>query len=331
MHYTLCTHTLTLPSPFINPQGTAYIPFWMMQNLMLGEGALLTVTNVSLPKATHLRLQAQSVDFLDITNHRAVLEHALRKFSCMTKGDMICFPYMDKKYHLEVKDIKPNDACCIIEADVNLDFDQPVGYVERDYKKEAEEAKRKKFENMPKQSRFGGDVPSPAVSARSSPTGSAAGSTAGSASGSVPPMALGAASEQPTGPRIVNGRIIGAKDSKDTGPETSFLADKIGSTGVQRNAAIPEKAPETTYWAIAGGGSRLDGKKPSPLKDNDGKELDVREVRAAAAAARLAAQNSNANNNNEAPSPARKSIIGNKFSKRKVGGATAFGGSGNKM
>ncbi|GMI28784.1 hypothetical protein TeGR_g1705, partial [Tetraparma gracilis] len=216
----------------------------------------------------------------------------------------------------EVKEVKPKEAACIIEADVNLDFEQPVGYVERDWKKEAEDAKKEKFSSMPKQSAHGGASPSISASPAGSVTGSA---------GGVPPMALGGGADAPKGPRIVNGQILGAGGARE--PETEFLADKIGATGVQRNKAIPEKAPETQYWAIAGGGSRLDGKKPSPLKDKEGKEMDPREVRAAAAAARLATTNPPP----MPDGPKRKSLIGNKFSKRMVGGATAFGGSGNTM
>ena len=61
----------------------------MMQNLFIEEGAILTVRNVSLPKATFVKLQPQHVDFLEITNPRVVLEHALRTYSCVTKGDVI--------------------------------------------------------------------------------------------------------------------------------------------------------------------------------------------------------------------------------------------------
>ena len=114
----------------------------------------------------------------------------------------------------------------------------------------------------------------------------------------------------------------------------SSLAASTGATGVQKNAAIPEKAPETAYWAVAGGGSRLDGKAPTPLKDGSGKEMNVREIRAAAAAARLAASSPNPPppEKEQVPLPApRKSRIGNKFSKKMAGGSTAFGGAGNSM
>lgn len=90
----------------------------------------MKVRNVSLPKANFLKLQPQSVDFLDIHNHKAVLEFKLRSFSCVTVGDQLCITYNDRKYYLEVKEVRPGPAASIIEADVNVDFDPPVGYKE---------------------------------------------------------------------------------------------------------------------------------------------------------------------------------------------------------
>jgi hypothetical protein len=70
---------------------------------------------------------------------------------------------------------------------------------------------------------------------------------------------------------------------------TSMLADRVGATGVQRNAAISVKAPQVEYWAVhAGDGARLDGKAPTPLKDKEGNKIDVRQLRAEAAARRIA-------------------------------------------
>ncbi len=291
---------------FSAPEGSCYIPFWMMQNLLLQEGSLLTVKNISLPKASFVKLQPQSVDFLEISNPRAVLEHALRKFSCLTKGDVICIPYNGKNYHFEIKDLKPQDAACIIETDCNVDFDAPVGYVQPDYRKEAADRQREQYKAMPKQSRLGGEV------------------SAGADGGGKE-----AANEKEKGPRIVNGAIVnGDQDTSSKGPDAALVADKIGATGVQRNAALPPPPATNQYWAVAGGGARLDGKAPSPLKDKDGKEVDPRELRAAAAAARAAASNPT---QTAAPQVKRKSLVGNKYSKRKVGGAVAFDGGGNKM
>ncbi|KAJ1462464.1 ubiquitin fusion degradation protein UFD1-domain-containing protein [Pelagophyceae sp. CCMP2097] len=118
---------------FTAPEGNCYLPFWMMQNLMLEEGGVLSVKNVSLPKATFVKFKPQSTDFLEISNPRAVLERALRMFSCVTQGDQICLPYNDKRYYLEVVEVKPSLAACIIECDCNVDFDAPVGYTEPVY------------------------------------------------------------------------------------------------------------------------------------------------------------------------------------------------------
>ena len=44
----------------------------MMRNLFCEEGGLLQVESASLPVASYAKFQPQSVDFLDITNPKAV-------------------------------------------------------------------------------------------------------------------------------------------------------------------------------------------------------------------------------------------------------------------
>lgn len=315
---------------FTAEEGTCYIPFWMMQNLLIEEGAVITVTNVSLPKASFVKLQPQSVDFLEISNPRAVLEHALRNFSCVTKGDVIQIPYNSKNYHFALKEVQPQDAACIIETDCNVDFDAPVGYKEPDYA-----------------SMSGSATPSAAnsehrSSACPSPTTL---STTSSATNQEE-------DSKPAGIRIVNGKIVRPdEDMMDTGPSTTMLADRAGSTGVQKNAAIPEEAPEIDYWAInAGDGARLDGKQATPLKDKEGNEIDVRKLRAEAAARRAeaaAAAQARMSGSGKtltgevapeqqhpaapvAPVSKRKTKVGGKYSRLKQTNA-AFKGSANQL
>lgn len=250
---------------FTAEEGMCYIPFWMMQNLLIEEGAVITVTNVSLPKASFVKLQPQSVDFLEMSNPRAVLEHALRNFSCVTKGDVIQIPYNDKNYHFALKEVQPQDAACIIETDCNVDFDAPVGYKEPDYtaKKSASTASLTKD---PTPGEHSSACPSPTTLSTTSSDDDS----------------------KPQGTRIVDGKIIRPEDTEESA--TPMLAEKIGSTGVQKNAAIPDKAPEVNYWAVnAGDGARLDGKSPASLKDKEGKEVDIRKLRAEAAARRAEA------------------------------------------
>lgn len=50
----------------------------MMRNLLLDEGENVQVQSVSVPVATFSKFEPQNVEFLDITNPKAVLENALR-------------------------------------------------------------------------------------------------------------------------------------------------------------------------------------------------------------------------------------------------------------
>mmetsp|Transcript_56784 Transcript_56784/g.166188 ORF Transcript_56784/g.166188 Transcript_56784/m.166188 type:complete len:319 (+) Transcript_56784:71-1027(+) len=115
---------------FIADEGTCYLPYWMLCNLLLQEGDLVRVTNCSLPKGSFVKLQPVSSDFLDIHNPRAVLENSLRNFATLTVGDCIVIDYNQKKFEIEIVECRPANAISIIEADVNVDFAPPKDYKE---------------------------------------------------------------------------------------------------------------------------------------------------------------------------------------------------------
>ncbi|XP_043274578.1 ubiquitin recognition factor in ER-associated degradation protein 1 isoform X2 [Venturia canescens] len=115
---------------FVADEGKVYLPYWMMHNLLLGEGEILNIESVSLPVATFSRFQPQSEDFLDITNPKAVLENGLRSFACLTTGDIIAIRYNQRIYEMCVLETRPGPAVSIIECDMNVEFDAPVGYKE---------------------------------------------------------------------------------------------------------------------------------------------------------------------------------------------------------
>ncbi|KAF9586187.1 ubiquitin fusion degradation protein [Lunasporangiospora selenospora] len=116
---------------FIAEEGRVYIPHWMMKTLSLSEGDLLTVTSTSLPLGIFVKIQPQSVDFLDISDPKAVLENAFRNFSTLTQGDNIEISYNDKIYGILVMEIKPPGVgVSIVETDLEVDFAPPVGYQE---------------------------------------------------------------------------------------------------------------------------------------------------------------------------------------------------------
>lgn len=115
---------------FIAEEGMIYMPYWMMQNLLLQEGDTVRVKNATLPKGTYVKLQPHTKDFLDISNPKAILETTLRSFSCLTTGDSIMVAYNNKKYYIDIVETKPASAISIIETDCEVDFAPPLDYKE---------------------------------------------------------------------------------------------------------------------------------------------------------------------------------------------------------
>ncbi|XLR40893.1 hypothetical protein HN51_019072 [Arachis hypogaea] len=142
---------------FVSDEGMIYIPYWMMENMLLQEGDTVCVRNTSLAKGTYVKLQPHTKDFLDITNPKAMLvffilllllrlllaqlifpffrlvdslETSLRNYSCLTTGDTIMVAYNSKKYYIDIVETKPSPAVSIIETDCEVDFAAPLDYKE---------------------------------------------------------------------------------------------------------------------------------------------------------------------------------------------------------
>lgn len=115
---------------FIADEGLIYLPYWMMENMLLQEGDIVQVKNASLSKGKFVKLQPHTKDFLDISNPKAILETTLRSFSCLTIGDTIMVTYNNKKYYIDIIETKPSAAISIIETDCEVDFAPPLDYKE---------------------------------------------------------------------------------------------------------------------------------------------------------------------------------------------------------
>ncbi|KAL5973353.1 hypothetical protein ACLOJK_030003 [Asimina triloba] len=115
---------------FIADEGMIYLPYWMMQNMLLQEGDTVQVKNANLLKGTYVKLQPHTKDFLDISNPKAILETTLRNYSCLTTGDTIMVAYNNKKFYIDIIETKPSSAISIIETDCEVDFAPPLDYKE---------------------------------------------------------------------------------------------------------------------------------------------------------------------------------------------------------
>ncbi|QPG74018.1 hypothetical protein FOA43_001335 [Brettanomyces nanus] len=127
---------------FTAEEGRCYMPQWIMDTLVAEPGTLVKVQTTDLPQGSFVKLEPQSVDFLEISDPRAVLENALRNFATLTVNDIIELHYNDQIYKIKVLEVKPeseSNSICVIETDLETDFAPPVGYVEPDYKKQKED------------------------------------------------------------------------------------------------------------------------------------------------------------------------------------------------
>ncbi|KAH0566020.1 hypothetical protein GP486_000570 [Trichoglossum hirsutum] len=118
---------------FIAEEGKIYLPFWIMQTLLLEPGDLIQIKSTDLPSGSFIKLQPQSTSFLEISDPKAVLENAMRNFSALTKGDIFSFSYNDQIYEIAALEVKPEGdkhAISVLETDLEVDFAPPVGYVE---------------------------------------------------------------------------------------------------------------------------------------------------------------------------------------------------------
>ena len=200
--------------------------------------------NVSLAKASFVKFRAQSVDFLEVSNPRALLEVSLRKFTCLTVGDTICIPHSGRKFYLDVREVQPNGAASIIETDCNVDFEEPLGYKDSKYGQYEREHK----ERADAKSRSGSiDV--------SSSSSTAAGGTFG---GEVKVRALQKARAEPTAAEVAAAnafkpfsgnakRIDGKLPSSVQDAKLAGVASSSPSTnGSQQQAKAEAKCDSST-------------------------------------------------------------------------------------
>ncbi|TFY81039.1 hypothetical protein EWM64_g2971 [Hericium alpestre] len=123
---------------FIAEEGVVHLPYWMMKTLRLNEGDPIRITGAELPKGKFVKLQAQHVHFLEISDPKAVLEQALRNFSALTQGDIIEISYNSIVFGLLVMETMPGgEGISVLDTDLEVDFAAPVGYVEPERPKAA--------------------------------------------------------------------------------------------------------------------------------------------------------------------------------------------------
>ncbi|GAA5966303.1 hypothetical protein JCM3765_005249 [Sporobolomyces pararoseus] len=120
---------------FIADEGCVNLPQWIMDQLRLNEGDPIRIVGGRYPKGKMVKLQPQSVDFLEISDPKAALEKAIGNYSCLSAGDIIEIAYQSLTFRLLIMEITPpGPAISVLDTDLEVDFAPPVGYVEPEYK-----------------------------------------------------------------------------------------------------------------------------------------------------------------------------------------------------
>lgn len=99
------------------------------------EGSEIIIRNITLQKGTFVSLQPHETAFIDLANPKAILEKELRNYACLTKGETISIWYGGREFQIDIVETRPQNAICVIEADVEVDFKPPLDYQEIPLKK----------------------------------------------------------------------------------------------------------------------------------------------------------------------------------------------------
>ena len=253
---------------FTATEGCCFMPHWIMQNLLLAEGDIVRVQNVSLDKCSFIKLQPLSEDFLEsIQNPRPIMEHQLRKFSCVSMGDQLRLPYLDTEFFLEVKEVQawvggqkvPAEAASIIETDCEVDFAPPPGYERRQAERAAAAmaAAAAATASAGASSSYGGAPPPQAPAEEEAPADPWAGLRGSRLDGKATAAAAAAAAAGGAGGAGGGGAAAATAAAPKPEPTAAAMGSSIKRAA--RKPRAPRSAGGKNFAAFSGGGHSLGG------------------------------------------------------------------------
>ena len=128
---------------FTAAKGEMYLPQWMMTQLNISNGEKAFIKYFELPHGKSIEFQPHKSEFLNIDNHKSVLEKNLVNFACLSKGDTIPIYHDGNVFYGDIVDCKPSDSISIIDCDLEVDFKAP-----KDYKESLNTSQHQPVENV---------------------------------------------------------------------------------------------------------------------------------------------------------------------------------------
>ena len=108
-------------------------------NLEPYQSCKVTLVTTSVQTGKKIILKAHSSKFLDIPDHKKFLEQNLNTlYTFLTKGQTILVPSEEDKLYIDVINCEPSENICIIDTDLEVDFEEPYDYKEYIQRKQEE-------------------------------------------------------------------------------------------------------------------------------------------------------------------------------------------------
>ena len=118
---------------FSAPPGICHVPFHIMNNIGIREGQEVEIEKICPVQGTYMKLRPHKTEFINLSNPKAILERIMsRDYPVVSQGQTIELNYkdLDCKYRIDIVETNPAEIISIVNTDINIDFDQPLDYVE---------------------------------------------------------------------------------------------------------------------------------------------------------------------------------------------------------
>lgn len=116
---------------FSAPPGVCHIPYQVMNEISVQEGATVKIELFCPPCGTHVKFRFHKSKYLEMEDPKSVLERIMSSdYPVITQGQTIVLNDMNTLYYVDVVETQPTEVIQIINTNLNVDFDQPLDYKE---------------------------------------------------------------------------------------------------------------------------------------------------------------------------------------------------------
>ena len=107
----------------------SYVHYRVLQDLFIEENSMVDLELVKLVKGNKVVFQPSTKDFLEINNHKLVLEkNLMENYSALSVGSNITIEFENRLYDIQVNKLEPEDAVSLYNTDLEVDFLQPADF-----------------------------------------------------------------------------------------------------------------------------------------------------------------------------------------------------------